>query len=347
MVRIPLIIMKALCLETGGSQVVITAVLISFLEIVLQEYTNDYTKRLVDYFDTIVGSGFNSIVAGLLAYRFSGADILKILKKNMPKFFCKSLNLSRSKYSTKKLHKAIRKIFNFTKYYEDTPKALIVSSSDILNKSPILFKSWKTDISYNIVDIITGSCTTPYYFDTFMFYGEINHHFNEFHIKNKVYHLVINNCNNNVQCGINCSNCDFILNVGTGVNINTPCIKRSTNSIAHLNKVPIKNYNKKTMVETCLQECKYSSDNMLTKQFNNSEYAYLNPIVISTSSTFVYDNIDKDYLKSLIEFAKSYIEDNYSKLTKTLANIIGNQTIIEFMNTDSNRSKLLQKLQSI
>ena len=347
MVRIPLIIMKALCLETGGSQVIITAVLISFLEIVLQEYTNDCTIRLVDYFDTIVGSGFNSIVAGLLAYRFSGADILKILTKNMPKFFCKSLFLTRSKYSTKKLHKTIRKIFNFTKYYEDTPGSLIVSSSDILNKSPILFKSWKTDISYNIADVITGSCITPYYFDTFIFHGEINHYFNDFHIKNKVYHLVINNCNNDLQCSINCNNFDFILNIGTGVNINTPCIKRSSDTVVNLNKMPIKNYNKKTMIETCLQECKYSSDNMLSKQFDNSKYIHLNPIVIAISNTFVYDNINSVYLKSLIEFTKSYIEDNYSKLTKTLANIVGNQTIIEFMNTASNRSKFLQKLQSI
>lgn len=150
---------KILCLDGGGAKGYFTAYMLNKIE-------EEYNIKINEYFDLIVGTSTGALIAGGLGADVPISEMVEIyLNENSKIFEKKKFNVGvfSSIYSNDYLKNILKFKYKGLKL-KDCKTKIMITATDVINKDPILFKSWEdTDIS--ILDAVISSSSAPLYFD--------------------------------------------------------------------------------------------------------------------------------------------------------------------------------------
>ena len=154
---------KILCLDGGGARGYFTAYMLKKIE-------EEYNIKIFEYFDLIVGTSTGALIAGAVSLDTDIQDIIdlyineneKIFKKKY-KMFNKVYTLFDSIYDNTYLKYIISKTYN-SKNFKDVKTNLIITATNLKDKTPVIFRSWENnDIS--LIDAVIASASAPIFFD--------------------------------------------------------------------------------------------------------------------------------------------------------------------------------------
>lgn len=161
---------RILSLDGGGIRGFFSAAVLAHIE----TYCN---KRLIDYFDLLVGSSTGAIIALGLAAGHSAADMLAFYQDYGPRIFSRrtpvrrALQIFRPRYSNKELVNALQHILGETKL-EDLRASVCIPSYELVEGTPRVFKDdhhadlhWGGDqLAWRVA---AASSAAPFYFPGF------------------------------------------------------------------------------------------------------------------------------------------------------------------------------------
>lgn len=155
---------KVLCLDGGGLRGLYTLKILDKIE-------KDYSIKIHEYFDLIVGTSTGSIIATLLSLGYEINDIEKIYYdsyKNIFKTDFKNRGLLNPIYEIDNLKKEVNSIVN-SYNYENLKTDLIIPSTNLSNSEINIVignieKTKPLAKRFSLVDAIVSSCAAPGYF---------------------------------------------------------------------------------------------------------------------------------------------------------------------------------------
>ncbi len=164
--------MRILTIDGGGVRAVVAAAMLAQVEELIQ-------KPLNQYFDLIAGTSAGAIVASAIATGMPAKEILNFFKTASSKIFpyqsilspqrlelILKYGLSAPKFSPIPLEEQLYSIFGNIQLSEVQATKLLITSFDTLERSPIIFKSWRRDSfsQVRLVDALLSSTAAPTYF---------------------------------------------------------------------------------------------------------------------------------------------------------------------------------------
>ncbi|XP_022741793.1 patatin-like protein 1 [Durio zibethinus] len=177
-----------LSIDGGGIRGIIPAIILSFLELKLQELDGE-NARIADYFDVIAGTSTGGLMTAMLTTPddngrplFRGKDIAPFYLKHGPKIFprtnfkyqmtMKMKALVRPKYDGKYLRKIICRVLGSRRLHE-TLTRVVVPTFDIKLLQPTVFTTFEAKIDRSkdalLSDICIGTSSAPTYFPPYTF----------------------------------------------------------------------------------------------------------------------------------------------------------------------------------
>jgi len=160
-----------LSIAGGGVRGKIASSFLQELEKFLQQ---KYSLSIYDKFDMFVGTSTGSLIVGALAYeKLTGEEINNDIYsvKNCEKIMDKTIwdevlgvFQTEPKYTTDGLKRVLDSVILNDKLISDTEKDVLITAFDIDNFKPIVFKSFKHDIT--IKKALRMSSAAPAYFPT-------------------------------------------------------------------------------------------------------------------------------------------------------------------------------------
>ena len=165
---------KILALDGGGIRGLITAKWLEALE-------DELDEPVGSHFDLIAGTSTGSILAAGLAagipaskavelYKERGRNIFPSAKGRLWSRAVRSIQqgVSAPKYSDKGLATELRNVFQISDkdlLFNQMKNNTIVTSYDIFNRCPVIFRSWKEKYEeLKVWEIVKASCSAPTYF---------------------------------------------------------------------------------------------------------------------------------------------------------------------------------------
>ncbi len=171
-----------LSIDGGGIKGIISAIVIEYIEKLIQEYTNKKEAKISDYFNLIAGTSTGAILAGIYLCpnkdkkaKFSASDAVELYNKNGDYIFqrdyyhsIKTINgVIGPKYDNKNLKEVLNRYFGEVKVSQ-LIKACLITSYDTEKREPTFFNSVssskKEDRDYLARDAILSSAAAPTYF---------------------------------------------------------------------------------------------------------------------------------------------------------------------------------------
>lgn len=164
---------RILSLDGGGVRGYLSARLLENIEKHLNEKEGD-VKPLGERFDLLVGTSTGAIIAGLLAIGKSAKEIEELYARDIPTIFGQQMKRNKlasliwSKYKPDTLKIKAEEYFSNLEF-KDVNTDLIVTSVDLMNMKPRLYKSDFSDENLHRVDeklanAIIASASAPVYF---------------------------------------------------------------------------------------------------------------------------------------------------------------------------------------
>lgn len=177
----------ALCINGGGIRGVIPSVVLSGIELLLDEYENNDTKHYIsDYVDFVSGVSVGSIIASLISIsdseevsEYRSSDVYKLLRDKGKTIFSRRCLLKcpavfSSIYPNEPLKNIIdEELEKSGAYYLSDIKKVnfLVPSYDVFNKEIVLFKNWKarelSEYNYYLRDVMMSSSAAPIFFPSY------------------------------------------------------------------------------------------------------------------------------------------------------------------------------------
>lgn len=158
---------KILCLDGGGSKGYYTAYILKRIE-------EDFNIKINEYFDLIVGTSTGALISGAIALDVNIDEILKMYTSENDKIFNKrkfKLYGFNSIYKNDYLKKLVKKKYK-NGDFKDVKTNLIINATDLTNKSPAIFKSYKKS-NISLIDAIIASSSAPIYFEPYEINGNL------------------------------------------------------------------------------------------------------------------------------------------------------------------------------
>ncbi|VWL85502.1 CBASS cGAMP-activated phospholipase [Oceanivirga miroungae] len=151
---------KILCLDGGGAKGY-------FSVYILKRIEEEFNIKLNDYFDLIVGTSTGALISAAISADISLNDLSEMyLTKNKEIFKKRSNNFLKLKstYITESFEEELKKILKDLNF-SDLKTNIMLQTTDIEKKEPIVFKSWDKDNNICLVDAVISSASAPIYFD--------------------------------------------------------------------------------------------------------------------------------------------------------------------------------------
>ncbi len=164
---------RILSIDGGGIRGVVPAV-------ILEEVEQQIGQPLNQYFHLIAGTSTGSILAAAVATGRKSREILQLYRDQGPVIFpytslfswrrlplLLSYGLSAPKFSDKNLTQVLIQKFSNQKLHEVESPKLLITAYDTISRSPLIFKSWRTDKPYQSVPLWEAcvcSSSAPTYF---------------------------------------------------------------------------------------------------------------------------------------------------------------------------------------
>lgn len=159
---------RILTLDGGGARGYMTAYIIKRIK-------EDFNINFYDYFDLVVGTSTGSLIAGAIALGIDENKIIDVYLNKKDDIFKKSnmfflSQIVKSKYDNTNLINIVKEKYE-NKNFEDVKVKLMITSTELSSKNPMLFKSWDNgDIS--LIDSVIASCSAPSFFDPYDINGK-------------------------------------------------------------------------------------------------------------------------------------------------------------------------------
>jgi len=160
---------KILSIDGGGIKGVFPASFFATLEDIIED-------KIASYFDLIVGTSTGGIIALAFGIGFSAKEILDFYEREGPDIFKGNTTMrilrhfGISKYSSNRLRRPLKKMFEDRKLGESS-KRLVIPSFNIETGKVHVYKTchhprFETDYKEKIVDIALATAAAPTYFPT-------------------------------------------------------------------------------------------------------------------------------------------------------------------------------------
>lgn len=151
---------KILCLDGGGAKGY-------FSVYILKRIEEEFNIKLSEYFDLIVGTSTGALISAAISSNINLDDLLEIyLTKNNEIFKKRANNFLKLKstYETESFEEELKKILKDIDF-KDLKTNIMIQSTDIEKKDPVLFKSWEENNNISLFDAVISSASAPTYFD--------------------------------------------------------------------------------------------------------------------------------------------------------------------------------------
>ncbi|WP_067141997.1 CBASS cGAMP-activated phospholipase [Oceanivirga salmonicida] len=150
---------KILCLDGGGARGYFSAYMLKKIE-------EEFDIKIHEYFDLIVGTSTGALISGGIGLGLELDEIVNLYKYEKHRIFQKknfNIGVFSSIYTNENLKNLINEKYG-NNSFENLKTNLIIASTDITDKKPKIFKSWK-ETKISLKEAVLCSSSAPTYFD--------------------------------------------------------------------------------------------------------------------------------------------------------------------------------------